>query len=50
MGRYKTGWSCEMKQDLVAYIKLLETKLFGFQCKEFLELAYKVAEVNKIPK
>lgn len=49
LGRYKTVFSEQQEKELVKYILELEERLFGITLKELRELAYELAEQNKIP-
>lgn len=46
LGRYRSVFPPEVERQLVEHLKLLETRLFGFTCKEVQELAYQLAEKN----
>lgn len=44
--RYKTTFPLEVEKQLADHLKLMETRFFGFTCKEVQELAYQLAEKN----
>lgn len=49
LGRFACALPLMIEEEIIDHIKTLEAHLFGLTCKELRNLAFEVAENNKIP-
>lgn len=48
-GKYKNVFTSEQEDELVSYLKTMESRLFGLTMKDLRSLAYQLAEKNGVP-
>lgn len=48
-GKYKNVFTSEEEDELVSYLKTMESRLFGLTMKDLRSLAYQLAEKNCLP-
>lgn len=48
LGRYDTTFTAEQEQEIVDYLKMIETRMYGLTTTELRKLAFNFAEKNRI--